>query len=248
MSPLHRPSRVPQSPPHTCPARLPGNTCSAGRRFQRRGSRPASTWWQPRSAISATSRCARWRRWPRPMSSPARTRGSRASCSTATASRRRSRPITTTTPQRCGRRSWPGSRPAKRSRSCPMPAPRSISDPGYKLVREAREAGHAVTTAPGSSAVHGGARVAGLPTDRFFFEGFLPAKEAARRSRIAELAAHSGNARAVRDRAAARGVACRPRGRARGARGGGLPRAHQAVRGGPARRPCDARRRLRRDG
>jgi len=62
-----------------------------------------------------------------------------------------------------------------------------ISDPGFKLVREAREAGHAVTTAPGSSAVMAALSIAGLPTDRFYFEGFLPAKEAARRTRIAEL-------------------------------------------------------------
>ena len=63
-----------------------------------------------------------------------------------------------------------------------------ISDPGYKLVRAARTAGHAVTAAPGASAVLTALAVAGLPTDRFFFEGFLPAKEAARRTRIAELA------------------------------------------------------------
>jgi 16S rRNA (cytidine1402-2'-O)-methyltransferase len=63
-----------------------------------------------------------------------------------------------------------------------------VSDPGFKLVRETREAGHAVTTAPGSSAVMASLSIAGLPTDRFFFEGFLPAKEAARRSRIGELA------------------------------------------------------------
>jgi 16S rRNA (cytidine1402-2'-O)-methyltransferase len=63
-----------------------------------------------------------------------------------------------------------------------------ISDPGYKLARAARVAGHAVTAAPGASAVLTALAVAGLPTDRFFFEGFLPAKEAARRTRIAELA------------------------------------------------------------
>ncbi|MEA2929938.1 MAG: rRNA (cytidine1402-2-O)-methyltransferase [Hyphomicrobiales bacterium] len=63
-----------------------------------------------------------------------------------------------------------------------------ISDPGYKLVRAARDAGHAVTAAPGASAVLTALAVAGLPTDRFFFEGFLPAKDAARRTRIAELA------------------------------------------------------------
>jgi 16S rRNA (cytidine1402-2'-O)-methyltransferase len=62
-----------------------------------------------------------------------------------------------------------------------------ISDPGFKLVREARDAGHPVTTAPGASAVLAALAVSGLPTDRFFFEGFLPAKEGQRRSRIAEL-------------------------------------------------------------
>ena len=63
-----------------------------------------------------------------------------------------------------------------------------ISDPGYKLVRAATEAGHPVTAAPGASAALTALTVAGLPTDRFFFEGFLPAKEAARRARIGELA------------------------------------------------------------
>src|SRR4051812_2835663 len=63
-----------------------------------------------------------------------------------------------------------------------------ISDPGFKLVRAAAAAGHAVTAIPGASAVLTALSVAGLPTDRFFFEGFLPAKEAARRTRIAELA------------------------------------------------------------
>jgi 16S rRNA (cytidine1402-2'-O)-methyltransferase len=62
-----------------------------------------------------------------------------------------------------------------------------ISDPGFKLVRAACAAGHAVTAAPGASAMLMALSVAGLPTDRFFFEGFLPAKEVARRTRIAEL-------------------------------------------------------------
>lgn len=63
-----------------------------------------------------------------------------------------------------------------------------VSDPGYRLVRAARDAGHAVTAVPGASAVLAALAIAGLATDRFFFEGFLPAKQAARRSRIAELA------------------------------------------------------------
>jgi 16S rRNA (cytidine1402-2'-O)-methyltransferase len=63
-----------------------------------------------------------------------------------------------------------------------------ISDPGYRLVRAAQEAGAAVTAIPGASAVLTALGVAGLPTDRFFFEGFLPPKDAARRKRAAELA------------------------------------------------------------
>jgi 16S rRNA (cytidine1402-2'-O)-methyltransferase len=63
-----------------------------------------------------------------------------------------------------------------------------ISDPGFKLVRAAQEAGHAVTALPGASAVLTALAVAGLPTDQFFFAGFLPPKAAARQTRIAELA------------------------------------------------------------
>lgn len=63
-----------------------------------------------------------------------------------------------------------------------------ISDPGFKLVQAAQAAGHAVTPVPGASAVLAALTASGLPTDRFFFEGFLPAREAARRSRIDELA------------------------------------------------------------
>jgi 16S rRNA (cytidine1402-2'-O)-methyltransferase len=62
-----------------------------------------------------------------------------------------------------------------------------VSDPGYKLVREARAAGATVTAVPGASAVLAAVTLSGLPSDRFFFEGFLPAKETARRARIAEL-------------------------------------------------------------
>ena len=63
-----------------------------------------------------------------------------------------------------------------------------ISDPGFKLVRAARDAGHPVIAAPGASAALTALAVAGLPTDRFFFEGFLPAKDGQRRTRVAELA------------------------------------------------------------
>jgi 16S rRNA (cytidine1402-2'-O)-methyltransferase len=63
-----------------------------------------------------------------------------------------------------------------------------ISDPGFKLVREACAAGHAVMALPGPSSVLSALAVAGLPTDRFFFEGFLPSKATARRTRLGELA------------------------------------------------------------
>lgn len=63
-----------------------------------------------------------------------------------------------------------------------------ISDPGYKLVRATQDAGHIVTASPGASATLTALNVAGLPTDRFFFEGFLPPKAGQRRTRIAELA------------------------------------------------------------
>ena len=63
-----------------------------------------------------------------------------------------------------------------------------ISDPGYKLVRAARAAGHAVHSVPGPSAVIAALTLAGLPTDRFLFLGFLSAKAKARRDAIAEIA------------------------------------------------------------
>jgi 16S rRNA (cytidine1402-2'-O)-methyltransferase len=63
-----------------------------------------------------------------------------------------------------------------------------ISDPGYKLVRDARAAGIAVTTIPGPCAAVAALTLAGLPTDRFLFAGFLPSKAKARADAIAELA------------------------------------------------------------
>lgn len=63
-----------------------------------------------------------------------------------------------------------------------------ISDPGFKLVRDVAAAGHKVIAVPGASSVLSALSVAGLPTDRFYFEGFLPPKEGARRNRLADLA------------------------------------------------------------
>lgn len=63
-----------------------------------------------------------------------------------------------------------------------------VSDPGYKLVRSALEAGHAVTALPGASAVLAALTVSGLPTDSFHFAGFLPPRSGARRNRLQALA------------------------------------------------------------
>ena len=64
-----------------------------------------------------------------------------------------------------------------------------VSDPGFRLVSEAIAQGHAVTTAPGATAAIVALVLSGLPSDRFFFEGFLPAKSGARRKRIEALKA-----------------------------------------------------------
>ncbi|WP_309645167.1 16S rRNA (cytidine(1402)-2'-O)-methyltransferase [Phenylobacterium sp.] len=63
-----------------------------------------------------------------------------------------------------------------------------VSDPGFRLVREAIAAGFAVYPIPGASALLAGLSVAGLPTDRFLFAGFPPPKSAARRTFFEELA------------------------------------------------------------
>ena len=67
-----------------------------------------------------------------------------------------------------------------------------VSDPGYKLVADVVAASAFVTAVPGASAVMAGLVLSGLPTDRFFFEGFLPEKSGARRTRLSELASVPG--------------------------------------------------------
>ncbi|NNL57033.1 MAG: 16S rRNA (cytidine(1402)-2'-O)-methyltransferase [Pseudomonadales bacterium] len=64
-----------------------------------------------------------------------------------------------------------------------------IADPGFRLVSRARERGLKVVPVPGASAMVAALSAAGLPTDRFIFEGFLPAKAAARHKQLASLAA-----------------------------------------------------------
>lgn len=62
-----------------------------------------------------------------------------------------------------------------------------ISDPGYKLVRQAQEHGLYITTLPGASSVIAALTLSGLPTDRFLFEGFLPSKQHARQTALETL-------------------------------------------------------------
>ena len=66
-----------------------------------------------------------------------------------------------------------------------------VSDPGYRVVRAARAAGLKVSPIPGACAAIAALSVAGLPSDRFVFEGFLPAKSSARRERLGRLSSET---------------------------------------------------------
>ena len=102
-----------------------------------------------------------------------------------------------------------------------------ISDPGYKLVRDARAAGRHVTTLPGPCAAIAAITLSGLPSDRFLFAGFLPNKVKARADTLAEFAGLRATLVVLRKRAATVGIAsrrwpkgwatARPRSRARSA-------------------------------
>ena len=118
-----------------------------------------------------------------------------------------------------------------------------VSDPGYKLVRAAREQGADVTALPGASAVLAALTVSGASDRPVLLRG-LPAGEGGGATHPHRRAQpHPGDARPVRDRAAARGGARRPRRRTGAARGRDLPRAHQAAtrRCGAASSPALAR-------
>ncbi|MEO0833335.1 MAG: 16S rRNA (cytidine(1402)-2'-O)-methyltransferase [Pseudomonadota bacterium] len=67
-----------------------------------------------------------------------------------------------------------------------------VADPGFKLVRAAREAGHTVVPVPGACAAVTGLSAAGLPSDQFFFAGFLPPKTSARQKALAALGSVPG--------------------------------------------------------
>ena len=104
-----------------------------------------------------------------------------------------------------------------------------ISDPGYKLVRDAVDAELLVISIPGPSAALAALTSAGLPTDTFLFAGFLPPKSGARRARLEELKSRAGDPDLVRIVVAARQEPCRHGGSARFARGSRRQGADQAA-------------------
>lgn len=107
----------------------------------------------------------------------------RSGCSSTSASRRHWRPATSTTNARRAGASSPGCRGEDVALISDAGTP-LISDPGFRLVRQAQALGIRVVPVPGSCALIAALSAAGLPSDRFIFEGFLPAKAAGRRSRL----------------------------------------------------------------
>ena len=99
-----------------------------------------------------------------------------------------------------------------------------ISDPGFKLVREVCAAGHRVTALPGPSSVLTALSLAALPTDRFFFEGFLPSKQTARRSPACRACANRCDACDARVRKPGPGEALRDLAEIMGTRDGAICR------------------------
>ena len=113
----------------------------------------------------------------------------------------------------------------------------SVSDPGYRLVAAAVEAGIRVTAVPGPSAVLTALAVSGLPVDRFCFEGFLPRKAGERARRLTELAAeHRTMVFFEAPHRTAETLAAMAEAFGADRPGGGLPGADQDLRGDPARR------------
>ena len=140
---------------------------------------------QPRGpdAARAAGRCARWR------SSPARTPGTRRRSCAPTASRPPPRPTSSTTSAGRASASCNALREGRDVALVSDAGTPGISDPGYRLVRDARAEGLPVVPVPGPSAAIAALSVSGLPTDRFLFVGFLPPRAGARRRALEALAA-----------------------------------------------------------
>ena len=183
-----------------------------------RGAAPARRalrWSRPRSGTCATSRCGRWRFWPR---------ADLVACEDTRVTRKLfdhyglSAPLIAyhdhnaeaVRPKILERLAAGEAVALVSDAGTPL-----ISDPGYRLVRAATAAGHAVSAAPGASSALMALTVAGLPTDRFFFEGFLPAKETRTARADRRACAHPRHPGAVRERAAPCRDARRSRGGAR---------------------------------
>ena len=184
-----------------------GPSSSTARPSRPRRSRRAFTSSRRRSAISATSRCGRSPCWPPPTAFSPRTRGVSRTLlahygietplvALSRAQRRRGAPARAAAD---GRGSGAGA-DLRRRHAADL---RSRLQAGR---RSGRLRASPSTAAPGASAALAALCVAGLPTDRFFFEGFLPPKSAARRERINALAARAGDARLLRGADAARRV------------------------------------------
>ncbi|MGY4228208.1 16S rRNA (cytidine1402-2'-O)-methyltransferase [Bradyrhizobium sp. USDA 4503] len=161
---------------------------SAASNWPRQGQHPGSIWSRPRSEISPTSPCARWKtlagvdviacedtRITRRLTERYAIAAELALYHEHNAAQAR--------PKILERLAQGAAIALVSDAGTPL-----ISDPGFKLVRDVCAAGHAVIAVPGPSSVLTALSVAALPTDRFFFEGFLPAKEHARRARLNELA------------------------------------------------------------
>ena len=185
------------------------------------------SWRRPRSGTSPTPRCGWPRSWRAPTCSPPRTPAGCAGCAVTSGSSRAGWWCPTsraTRPRRrrcCSTRSSAGQRVVLVT-DAGMP---SVSDPGYRLVVAAVEAGIRVTAIPGPSAVPTALAVSGLPVDRFCFEGFLPRKAGERSRRLARAG------RRAADDGLLRGAAPHP---------GGARRDGGGVRARPARRRCAA--------
>ena len=200
--------------------------------------------WRPRSATPATSACAPSTSSPRPTSSPPRTPATPASSWISTASAaRRLLPYHDHNGAAQRPRLLAALAEGRSVALCSDAGTPLVADPGYRLAAEAIAAGHAVTAVPGASALLAALAVAGLPTDRFLFAGFLaaprrpPAAAPWPSSPPSPPPSSSTNPRAACRQPRRHGRGPRPRPPRRG-----LPRAHQALRGDPPRAPRRARR------